>query len=317
MKIIKSSVNVIQQMPGISGMKKQIELIGKVSHKSESGITDTSYLKFIDNMKKIGHWAVFDMATAYLSIPLTRLGLIKKLVWKHPWTKIQVHGFRAFISTPYRVIIQESLESEMEKYWCEPGPYHKIRATAHFVCSRFVANQLVRHASLRPLQESQRYCNYEKAKFGSEITYILPQWVYGVREEIGNTVDSLTGDLRTWILEKDGEELWKSLCCFDRTVASRDEIWRKAEDEYKFEVTSEESTKLLAEDARGCLPGDTKTELYLCGYLDDWYKRPLLTPERTGFFYLRSDKSAQSDVRVLSQELEKQFKELGYDRLLH
>lgn len=314
MKIIKSSVDVIQQAPGIVGMKKQIELIGKVSHKAEGNITDTSYERFVENMKSIGHWASLDMGTAYMKIPVFCFRMLWKLLKHHPWSKFKLRGGYFYTTTTYRIIVQEDLEKKMEKYWCEPTEHHYHRETAHFICSREISHQLVRHASLRPLQESQRYCNYSKESKGGEITYILPQWIYDVREKIGNTIDPLTGEDRKDILELDGEELWNRLTCYDRTVSGRDDMWRKAEDEYMFEVTSEESQKLNPEDARGCLLNDTKTELYLCGYLKDWYAHPK-TKERTGFFYLRSDKAAQRDVRVLSQDLEKQFSELGYDKL--
>lgn len=314
MKIINSSVEIIQQQPGIVGMKKQIELIGKVSHKSEGNITDDSYIKFIDNMKKIGHYACLDMATAYMKFPLCCFKSFFKLLRHHPFAKFCIHGGMIYATSTYRIIVQEDMEDFMERWWCEPTKYHYHRACAKFICSRLVSHQLVRHASLRPLQESQRYCNYGKDKFGGEVTYILPQWIYDVQEKIGSTVDSLTGESREWIFSEDGEELWNTLACYDRTVSSRDDIWRACENEYLWELSTEESQKLLAEDARGCLPNDTKTELYLCGYLSDWYMKPK-TKERTGFFYLRSDRSAQRDVRVLSQKLEELFKEFGYNKL--
>lgn len=311
MKIIKSSVNVKEQEPGIVGMFRHMEIIGRLSHKSENKITNDSYINFISLMKKIGHWAVFDMGTVYLKFSVFNFRLLWKLLKHHPFSKLKVHGLNVYATTTYRIILQEDIEPKMEKYWIEPTKYHKKRITAHFICSRAISHELVRHASLRPLQESTRYCNYGGSKFGSEITYILPQWIYEVRDEIGNTIDPLTGESREWILKEDGQELWDILCCYDRTVSSRDKKLKEAEEEYMWEISTDESHKLRPEDARGGLPHDLKTELYMCGYQEDWCMKPR-TSERTGFFYLRSDKSAHPDVRVLSQELEKIFKEMGY-----
>lgn len=42
------------------------------------------------------------------------------------------------------------------------------------ICDRGVANELVRHRIASFAQESTRYCNYGKDKFGSEITVICP-----------------------------------------------------------------------------------------------------------------------------------------------
>lgn len=47
--------------------------------------------------------------------------------------------------------------------------------TVEIVCSRRVANQLVRHhAGIDFVQESTRWCNFNRERFGGELTYILP-----------------------------------------------------------------------------------------------------------------------------------------------
>ena len=47
-------------------------------------------------------------------------------------------------------------------------------ATLHFVCDRGVSHEIVRHRLASYSQESTRYCNYSKDKFGKEITVIQP-----------------------------------------------------------------------------------------------------------------------------------------------
>jgi thymidylate synthase (FAD) len=42
-----------------------------------------------------------------------------------------------------------------------------------FTCDRGVANELVRHRIASFAQESTRYCNYSKEKFGNELTFIF------------------------------------------------------------------------------------------------------------------------------------------------
>ena len=46
-----------------------------------------------------------------------------------------------------------------------------------FTCDRGVANELVRHRIASFAQESTRYCNYSKEKFGGELTFIKPYWI--------------------------------------------------------------------------------------------------------------------------------------------
>ena len=43
-----------------------------------------------------------------------------------------------------------------------------------FICDRGVSHELVRHRLASFAQESTRYCNYSKDKFGEELTFIKP-----------------------------------------------------------------------------------------------------------------------------------------------
>lgn len=43
-----------------------------------------------------------------------------------------------------------------------------------FICDRGVSHELVRHRIASFAQESTRYCNYSKDKFGNELTFIEP-----------------------------------------------------------------------------------------------------------------------------------------------
>lgn len=46
-----------------------------------------------------------------------------------------------------------------------------------FICDRGVSHELVRHRIASFAQESTRYCNYSKDKFGNELTFIIP-WFF-------------------------------------------------------------------------------------------------------------------------------------------
>lgn len=49
-----------------------------------------------------------------------------------------------------------------------------VSITAKFICDRGVSHEIVRHRIASYCQESTRYCNYSKDKFGNEITVIKP-----------------------------------------------------------------------------------------------------------------------------------------------
>lgn len=55
-------------------------------------------------------------------------------------------------------------------------------ASVKFICDRGVTHELVRHRLVSYAQESTRYCNYGKRKFGGEISVIEPPGL-GVEEK--------------------------------------------------------------------------------------------------------------------------------------
>ena len=63
-----------------------------------------------------------------------------------------------------RRIIKSGHESVIE--------HEKI--TVKFVCDRGVTHEIVRHRIASYSQESTRYCNYSREKFGNELTFIKP-----------------------------------------------------------------------------------------------------------------------------------------------
>ena len=66
-----------------------------------------------------------------------------------------------------RRLIENSHESVLE---------HSL-LTVRFITDRGVTHELVRHRLCAFTQESTRYCNYSKGRFGHEITVIQPHWV--------------------------------------------------------------------------------------------------------------------------------------------
>lgn len=53
------------------------------------------------------------------------------------------------------------------------------------ITDRGVTHEIVRHRIASYSQESTRYCNYSKEKFGKEITAILPVWLYTMEGNYG------------------------------------------------------------------------------------------------------------------------------------
>lgn len=107
--------------------------------------------------------------------------------------------------------------------------------TVLFVCDRGVSHELVRHRPCSFAQESTRYCNYSKDKFGGDITFILPFFF-----------DTGHDDSRVY-------EAWKTSC-------------EVAERKY-FELLGYGSTP---QEARSVLPNSLKTEIIMTCNETEW-----------------------------------------------
>lgn len=306
MKFIEPSVEIIQQGPGIDGMMKIIELAGRTAYKSEDHITEDSAKKFVKMLKQKNHGAALEHGTCYLSIPYEVWGedSLDWILKTNPYIYYDddFYNNNINVTTNYRVLVEEGLEGLLD-YMVEPtelqfkhGAFLR-RITVKFTCDRGVSHEFVRHRVFSFLQESTRYCNYSKDKFGKEITFIIPRWIHDIQEDIASTVDPLTYDDRSEFRKYQGKRLMDMLCLYDRTVAQYMNTLQNIEDCYLDSTTQEDGTKLVPQQARQILPNCLKTELVMTGTVEQW----------NGFFKLRCAPNAHPDARYLAEQLHKQF----------
>lgn len=152
--------------------------------------------------------------------------------------------------------------------------------------------------------ESQRYVAYNREKFGGEITYIIPEWVKDKIYDYADSIEPMTGFSRSYILDGSGipNIVETHMLVLSRAVNCWYESLKNAESDYMYLVTEEE---LKAEEARGVLPNDCKTELIMTGFVSDW----------NHFFDLRSKGTTgkpHPDIKILADSLLIQFVNKGY-----
>lgn len=104
--------------------------------------------------------------------------------------------------------------------------------TIKFICDRGVSHEIVRHRLASYCQESTRYCNYSKGKFGGEITVVRPVYL--------NT-------------DTPAYKAWENAC-------------RAAETAY-FELLN---WGCSPQEARAVLPNSLKTEVVMTANLREW-----------------------------------------------
>ena len=188
MKLIESSVQIIEERDPY----KMIELAGRTCYKSEDKITEDSAKEFVDRMIKLGHGAMLEHGTVYLKIIGVFLDptdcdvdyghYVVSHYTKNKYSKVIIKHDEdwksdVYITTNLRVLVENGWMDDL-KYICEPTEHHEKRITAKFICDRGVSHEFVRHRVFSFAQESTRYCNYSKDKFGNELTFIKPSWGY-------------------------------------------------------------------------------------------------------------------------------------------
>ena len=172
MKLIKPKAELLLQQPGLEGVYKQIELAGRTCYKSTDKITEDSAKPFVDRMIKSNHLAMLEHGTVYLIIKWWHIFKFFKYLL-NPYSKVRKFKY---ITTNLRVIKEHNWDNDL-KYICEPTEYHEKRYTFRLVTSIGVTRELNRHRVNSIAEQSTRYCNYSKDKFGGEVTFCIPQWI--------------------------------------------------------------------------------------------------------------------------------------------
>ena len=242
MKLINSSVEVIEPTGyTLQDIYEQIEFAGRTCYKSEDKMTDTSAEEFVNRMVASKHYAMLEHGTVYLRYMTAKMNMRPDLIYlDNPLTKYCTNKFSTtnldsgeiYVTTNYRVLVENNWLDDLQ-YLCEPTEFHRKRITTRFICDRGVSHELVRHRVFSFAQESTRYCNYSKDKFGKELTFIKPSW-------------------------------WKEE---DNEVATLYiQPWRNIENCYLTLIEN----GIKPQDARAILPNALKTELVMTGFESDW-----------------------------------------------
>ena len=299
MRLINSSVKIIPQEPGLLGVYKQIEIGGRTAYKSEDKIIEDSAKAFVDMLISRGHTAPLEQGTIYLQ----RNATPEALLWQNKYSNNKYSVSKIVsktnttepgmivVTTNARVIYENDWQDDLQ-YLCEPTEYHEKRITVRFICSRAIANELVRHRVFSFVQESSRYCNYNKDKFGNETTYIIPSWAdleEGEYEDL-----HYRNDIDRSIITVNGKDLYFGDDLDNKTYNFLRSLY-EAEFSYLFMINSRELTPQFARDV---LPLATKTEVVMTGFESDWKQ----------FFELRCDSAAHPDMQKLANELKEKMK---------
>lgn len=285
MKIQKPQYEIWMQNPGELGIYQQIERAGRVCYKSENNTTEDSAKPFVGRMIEHEHYAMLEHGTVYLTCNHGELPLYASNKFSHVNT---IDG-KDYITTNLRVMAEnKTLEDLKYRVDFEKGK-HELRITVHFTTQIAITREYNRHRANSMAEQSTRYCNYSKNKFGSEISINLPTWV--------------KGDLET------NDEKFVELCEDVANEETNDwtpiDAWLFANQAAEFAYMKLIAMGCKPQEARVILPLDTNTELVHTAFVSDWKH----------FFDLRAlgtTGAPHPDAKILAEPLYEEFKERGY-----
>lgn len=285
MKIQKPQYEIWMQNPGELGIYQQIERAGRVCYKSENNITEDSAKPFVGRMIEHEHYAMLEHGTVYLTCNHGELPFYASNKFSHVNT---IDG-KDYITTNLRVMAEnKTLEDLKYRVDFEKGK-HELRITVHFTTQIAITREYNRHRANSMAEQSTRYCNYTKNKFGSEISINLPTWV--------------KGDLET------NDEKFVELCEDVANEETNDwtpiDAWLFANQAAEFAYMKLIAMGCKPQEARVILPLDTNTELVHTAFVSDWKH----------FFDLRAlgtTGAPHPDAKILAEPLYEEFKERGY-----
>ena len=156
---------------------------------------------------------------------------------------------------------KENFNDSVLQWVTAPTEYHEKRYTVRFTCDIGVSREFNRHRKDSIAEESTRFCNYLKDKFGGEVNIVKPQWVE-INEEVFD------------IMKPDNNRLYEYCDMIskqeDKGTFSDIDYWLFANLASEYSYMNLIRLGWTPQKARTVLNLDTKTELIHTAYASDW-----------------------------------------------
>lgn len=192
MKIVEPQVELWKQEPTLEGAWHQIARATRVCYQSKprEGESDESFVKRVilkPATRKDGsidfdkcHGAMLEHGTIYLTVsPYIADDKISAkaftILINNKYSKVNTVNNWDYITTNLRVLFEENILNCL-KYIVEPTKYHIKRYTFSVITDIGVTREFNRHRTFSVAEQSTRYCDLTKDKFGGELTFIKPAW---------------------------------------------------------------------------------------------------------------------------------------------
>lgn len=262
MKLIEQSAEICKTHGyTLQDIYKDIERAARVSYKSEDKITEDSAEKMVKRLINMKHYSPLEFGTVYLKFPNTSLGEVDV-------EKYETNHFSAVTITKDSTRYITTNYRVIVENHLEDDLKYMCEPTKHHqrrTTVKFITNRAISHELVR----------HRSMSFMQE----SQRYVAYDKDKFGNEISFVRP-----VLDKEDKSNYS-------------EFFTKAEAEYM--RLRNEGYK--PQQARIVLPNATKTELYMCGFEDDWEK----------FFELRDKDVVDPQMYDLVHKLHLEFIEKG------
>ena len=210
------------------------------------------------------HLSCCEHATVHLKIPMVDicLGCASRFI-DQPYSRVKKYDRYCYVVTNIRVLLENHWMDSLKYIDNTPNnPYYIPRHTICFITDIGASRELNRHRVNSIVEESTRYCAYDKGKFGNGITVAKLPWIpeVDVDGQCYSTGfyndDEIFDDNYIQGHYCDG---WTAIYWFLYGLQICDLVYRKTRE-----------LGWTAQQAREILPLNTKTQVVHTAFVDDW-----------------------------------------------
>lgn len=212
------------------------------------------------------HLSCCEHATVHLKIPMVDicLGCASRFI-DQPYSRVKKYDRYCYVVTNMRVLLENHWIDSLKYIDNTPNnPYYIPRPTISFITDIGASRELNRHRVNSIVEESTRYCAYDKGKFGNGITVAKLPWIPDVdpEDEGHDYTEGFFNDNEIFndeCIEEQYTDNWNAIDWFFYGLQICDLVYRKTRE-----------LGWTAQQAREILPLNTKTQVVHTAFVDDW-----------------------------------------------
>lgn len=285
MKIVEPQVELWKQEPTLEGAWHQIAKATRVCYQSKprDGESDEAFVNRVilkPATREDGsidfdkcHGAMLEHGTIYLTIPIANF---RTHIWKHILNKYSrvihehLYGntYYDYVTTNMRVILENNLQDDLKFI---SAPTHHVRRTTFSVITDIgVTREFNRHRTFSIAEQSTRYCDLTRNRFGDCLSFPLPSWINKDSLETSEVDNFLLSVMSSDLRYADSDEI------NNFNIYNDEKTWNDIDFYIYANIVAQYCYKALRnkgwrpEQARQVLPLGLKTQAVYTAFDDDW-----------------------------------------------